>query len=134
MLMVEVLGRGCQARVSEVSGMSRGTLIAGAKDLAEGRCSENGIDLDLELLVVLDSLVEPESRGDPMSPFAGRQRSTGYSLQSAGVSRPQGRSEPRNSVDCDPSSQLGLAGSPALSSSPPSFNMARLLYALVGSQ
>lgn len=36
MLMVEVLGRGCQARVSEVSGMSRGTLIAGAKDLAEG--------------------------------------------------------------------------------------------------
>jgi len=27
------------------------------------------IDLDPELLVVLDSLVEPESRGDPMSPL-----------------------------------------------------------------
>ena len=34
--MVEVLGRGGQARVAEATGMSRNTLIAGAKDLAEG--------------------------------------------------------------------------------------------------
>ncbi|MHB8319293.1 MAG: hypothetical protein ACYDEP_08735 [Acidimicrobiales bacterium] len=34
--MVEVLGRGGQARVAEATSMSRNTLIAGAKDLAEG--------------------------------------------------------------------------------------------------
>jgi hypothetical protein len=63
--MVEVLGRGGQARVAEAAGMSRNTLIAGAKDLAEGpvlgeRIRRPGagpkhkIDLDPELLVVLD--------------------------------------------------------------------------------
>ncbi|MDA8184810.1 MAG: hypothetical protein M0035_10365 [Actinomycetota bacterium] len=78
--MAEVLCRGGQARVAEATGMSRNTLIAGAKDLAEGptlgaRIRRPGagpkrkIDLDPDLLVVLDSLVEPESRGDPMSPL-----------------------------------------------------------------
>ena len=85
--MVEVLGRGGQARVAEATGMSRNTLIAGAKDLAEGpilgeRIRRPGagpkakIDLDPELLVVLDSLVEPESRGDPMSPLRWTLKST----------------------------------------------------------
>jgi hypothetical protein len=85
--MVEVLGRGGQARVAEATGMSRNTLIAGAKDLAEGpilgeRVRRPGagpkrkIDLDPELLVVLDSLVEPESRGDPMSPLRWTLKST----------------------------------------------------------
>ncbi len=85
--MVEVLGRGDQARVAEATGMSRNTLIAGAKDLAEGpvlgeRIRRPGagpkrkIDLDPELLVVLDSLVEPESRGDPMSPLRWTLKST----------------------------------------------------------
>lgn len=85
--VVEVLGRGGQARVAEASGMSRNTLIAGAKDLAEGpvlgeRIRRPGagpkrkIDLDPDLLVVLDSLVEPESRGDPMSPLRWTLKST----------------------------------------------------------
>lgn len=34
--MVEVLGRGGQARVAEATGMSRNTLMDGTKDLAEG--------------------------------------------------------------------------------------------------
>jgi len=34
--MVEVPGRGGQARVAEAAGMSRNTLIAGAKDLPTG--------------------------------------------------------------------------------------------------
>ena len=85
--MVEVLGRGGQARVAEATGMSRNTLIAGAKDLAEGpvlgeRIRRAGagpkrkIDLDPDLLVALDSLVEPESRGDPMSPLRWTLKST----------------------------------------------------------
>ena len=85
--MVEVLGRGGQARVAEATGMSRNTLIAGAKDLAEGptlgeRIRRPGagpkrkIDLDPDLLVVLDSLVEPESRSDPMSPLRWTLKST----------------------------------------------------------
>lgn len=60
--------------------MSRNTLISGTAELAGGagpservRRSGGGrkkaIDLDPDLLVVLDSLVEPESRGDPMSPL-----------------------------------------------------------------
>ncbi|MEI2697564.1 MAG: ISAzo13 family transposase [Microthrixaceae bacterium] len=85
--MVGVLGRGGQARVAEASGMSRNTLIAGAKDLAGGpvlgeRVRRPGagpkrrIDVDPELLVLLDSLVEPESRGDPMSPLRWTLKST----------------------------------------------------------
>jgi hypothetical protein len=85
--MVEVLGRGGQAIVATCAQMSRNTLIAGAKDLAEGpvlqdRVRRPGagpkrkIDLDPDLLVVLDSLVEPESRGDPMSPLRWTLKST----------------------------------------------------------
>jgi Rhodopirellula transposase DDE domain len=85
--MVEVLGRGGQARVAAASGMSRNTLIAGAKELAEGpglqaRVRRPGagpkrkIDVDPELLVILDSLVEPGSRGDPMSPLRWTLKST----------------------------------------------------------
>ena len=77
---VELFGRGGQARVAEAAGMSRNTLIAGAKELAggagpsprvrrPGAGRKKAIDVDPELLVVLDSLVEPESRGDPMSPL-----------------------------------------------------------------
>lgn len=85
--VVEMVGRGGQAAVSRVTGMSRNTLIAGAKELAEGprrsaRVRRPGagrkkaIDLDPEMLVVLDSLVEPESRGDPMSPLRWTLKST----------------------------------------------------------
>jgi hypothetical protein len=85
--MVEVLGRGGPVRVAEATGMSRNTPIAGAKDLAEGPVPgerirrpgagpERKIDLDPELLVVLDWLIEPESRGDPMSPLRWTLKST----------------------------------------------------------
>jgi hypothetical protein len=85
--MVEVLGRGGQARVAEATGMSRNTLIAGAVELAggvgpservrrPGAGRKKAIDLDPELLVVLDSLVEPGSRGDPMSPLRWTAKST----------------------------------------------------------
>ncbi len=85
--MVEALGRGGQARVAEAAGMSRNTLITGAGELAGGagpsqRVRRPGggrkkaVDLDPEMLVVLDSLVEPESRGDPMSPLRWTAKST----------------------------------------------------------
>ena len=70
--VVEALGRGGQARMAEATGMSRNTLLAGARELAGGagpsdRVRRPGagrkrrIDLDPDLLVVLDGLVEPES-------------------------------------------------------------------------
>jgi hypothetical protein len=85
--MVEVLGRGGQARVAEATGMSRNTLMTGAKELAEGPTRQARVrrpgagpkrkmDLDPDLLVVLDSLVDPESRGDPMSPLRWTLKST----------------------------------------------------------
>ena len=85
--MVAALGRGGQARVAEASGMSRNTLLTGARELAGGagpsdRVRRPGagrkrrIDVDPELLVVLDGLVEPESRGDPMSPLRWTVKST----------------------------------------------------------
>jgi Rhodopirellula transposase DDE domain len=85
--VVEMLGRGGQAAVSRVTGMSRNTLIVGAKELAEGPAPQErvrragggrkkAIDVDPQMLVVLDSLVEPGSRGDPMSPLRWTVKST----------------------------------------------------------
>jgi hypothetical protein len=85
--MVEVLGWGGQARVAEATGASRNTLIDGAEDLAAGPVAggrvrragagpKRKIDLDRELLVALDCLVEPESRGDPMCPLRWTLKST----------------------------------------------------------
>ena len=76
--MVDALGRGGQARVAAAAEMSRNTLIVGAVELAGGagpsdRVRRPGVgrkravDFDPGMLVVLDSLVEPESRGDSMS-------------------------------------------------------------------
>jgi len=84
---VPMLGQGGQARVAEAAAMSRNTLIVGTKELASGagpaeRVRRPGagrkkaIELDPELLVVLDSLVEPDSRGDPMSPLRWTAKST----------------------------------------------------------
>ena len=67
--------------------MSRNTLIVGARELAggagpservrrPGAGRKRAVDVDPELLVVLDSLVEPESRGDPMSPLRWTIKST----------------------------------------------------------
>jgi Rhodopirellula transposase DDE domain len=85
--LVETLGRGGQARVAQASGMSRNTLIVGARELAggagpservrrPGAGRKRAIDVDPDLLVALDSLVEPESRGDPMSPLRWTIKST----------------------------------------------------------
>ena len=85
--MVAALGRGGQARVAEATGMSRNTLLSGAGELAGGAGPSERVrrpgagrkkatDLDPDLLVVLDSLVEPESRGDPMSPLRWTAKST----------------------------------------------------------
>src|SRR5580658_4673147 len=84
---VEMFGRGGQARVAEASGMSRNTLIVGARELAggagpsdrvrrPGAGRKKAVDLDPEMLVALDSLVEPGSRGDPMSPLRWTIKST----------------------------------------------------------
>jgi hypothetical protein len=85
--MVAVLGRGGQARVAEATGLSRNTLIAGAAELAGGAGPSERVrrpgggrkkatEVDPDLLVALDSLVEPESRGDPMSPLRWTAKST----------------------------------------------------------
>jgi Rhodopirellula transposase DDE domain len=85
--IVEMLGRGGQARVAEATGMSRNTLVTGARELAEGATRSERVrrpgggrpkatDLDPDMLVVLDSLVEPESRGDPVSPLRWTLKST----------------------------------------------------------
>jgi hypothetical protein len=85
--LVEVLGRGGQTRVAEATGMSRNTLIGGAAELAGGAAWSDRVrrpgggrkkatEVDPDLLVVLDSLVEPESRGDPMSPLRWTAKST----------------------------------------------------------
>jgi hypothetical protein len=85
--LAKVLGRGGQARVAAASGLSRNTVIAGAKELAAGagptvRVRRPGAgrkfaeELDPGVLDALESLVEPESRGDPMSPLRWTVKST----------------------------------------------------------
>ncbi len=85
--MVAALGRGGQARVAEATAMSRNTLLTGAAELAGGAGPSDRVrrpgagrkkatELNPDLLVVVDSLVEPESRGDPMSPLRWTAKST----------------------------------------------------------
>ena len=73
-------GRGGVTGVARATGMSRSTVTTGAREVAnddipQGRVRRPGagrpstLDTDPEVLPVLDSLVEPESRGDPMSPL-----------------------------------------------------------------
>jgi hypothetical protein len=78
--MATSLGRGGPTRVTEASGLSRNTVISGIRQLEAGagrsdrvRAPGAGrrmlIDEQPGLLVELDSLVDPESRGGPMSPL-----------------------------------------------------------------
>ena len=82
-----LLGRGGPTLVARVSGMSRSTVSDGAKEVdvgvvVSGRVRREGggpprlIDLDSGLLSALDDMVEPESRGDPMSPLRWTLKST----------------------------------------------------------
>jgi len=100
------LGRGGVSVVAKVAGLSRTTVYAGlaeieAADKAKGKSGRKGagqpvapaaaahqrirapgggrkrlVDLDASLLAALDALVEPASRGDPMSPLRWTCKST----------------------------------------------------------
>ena len=85
--MAEALGRGGATRVSEAWGMSRNTVISGAREIAggaepSGRVRAPGagrrflVDEQPGLLQELDDLVEPTARGDPMSPLRWTAKST----------------------------------------------------------
>jgi len=85
--VARLMGRGGQTLVAVAAGMSRNTVIEGAKafDADEeptGRVRGEGggrprlEDLDPTLLDDLDDLVEPDSRGDPMSPLRWTLKST----------------------------------------------------------
>ena len=85
--MARVLGRGGTTVVAKAARMSRNTVIDGAKAYDEreapsGRVRASGAgrprlsDIDSTLIIDLDSLVEPDSRGDPMSPLPWTLKST----------------------------------------------------------
>ncbi|NHZ67123.1 ISAzo13 family transposase [Massilia genomosp. 1] len=134
------LGRGGVSAVAKAIGMSRTTIHAGIAEIAAGapttsttngkyirvRAAGGGrkrlVDKDNGLLAALDGLVEPTSRGDPMSPLRWTCKSTykladelkrqgyvvsqrsvcellnqmGYSLQSTRKTREGGKHEDRN--------------------------------------
>jgi transposase len=85
--LARALGHGGSAFVTRASGMSRNTVIAGHKAVAAGvepsdrvRAEGGGrprlIDVDPDVLTNLDDLVEPDSRGDPMSSLRWTLKST----------------------------------------------------------
>jgi hypothetical protein len=85
--MARLIGRGGPTMVAAASGMSRNTVIDGAKafDAGEepsGRVRREGgggprlEDTNPDLLMDLDDLVEPDARGDPMSPLRWTLKST----------------------------------------------------------
>ena len=85
--LANILGRGGPTVVARAVGMSRNTVIDGARQADEGagpsdRIRQEGggrpklIDVDPNLLIDLDDLVEPDSRGDPMSPLRWTLKST----------------------------------------------------------
>lgn len=85
--IARLIGRGGPRVAAETSGMSRNTVIAGAKafdakEMPNGRVRAEGggrprlEDVDETLLLDLDDLVEPDARGDPMSPLRWTLKST----------------------------------------------------------
>ena len=86
--MGHLLGRGGQARVTEASGMSRSTVSSGMKEVASGVVPTGGrvraagagpkelIDVQPGLLSALNELVDPETRGNPMSLLKWTSKST----------------------------------------------------------
>jgi len=85
--IARMLGRGGPTLVAKVSGMSRNTVTDGAQEIDAGpepsdRVRREGggpprlIDKDPDLLTDLDDLVEPDARGDPMSPLRWTLKST----------------------------------------------------------
>ncbi len=83
-----VLGRGGVSLVARATGLSRPTIYKALEEidsppLADGRVRQPGggrkrlTDSDPELEAALDALVDPDSRGDPMSPLRWTCKSTG---------------------------------------------------------
>ena len=88
----EQIGRGGKSKISALTGMSRSTLNAGFADLKfmsdkplavdkesirrSGGGRKKITDTDPEILSVLESLVEPLTRGDPESPLRWTIKST----------------------------------------------------------
>lgn len=83
----ELLGRGGVTAVAGAAGVSRNTVARGVAEVRagagpSGRVRRPGAgrkkatETQPELLAALDSLVEPESRGDPMSPLRWTLKST----------------------------------------------------------
>jgi hypothetical protein len=81
------LGRGGGVRMARLSGLSRPTVYAGVRELDErpdpgGRVRRRGggpkrrTTADPGLLVALDALVDPDTRGDPDSPLRWTCKST----------------------------------------------------------
>lgn len=91
--MARGLGRGGKTAVAVASGMSRNTVIKAQGEVeagieptvrlrARGAGDKPAIEKQPGLLVELDSLVHPETRGDPMSPLRWTLKST-YELADA---------------------------------------------------
>jgi len=83
-----VLGRGGVSLVARATGISRPTVYKALEEidappLADGRVRQRGggrkrlQQTDPELAAALDALVDPDSRGDPMSPLRWTCKSTG---------------------------------------------------------
>ena len=90
--VARALGRGGIVAVAEASGMSRSTVQGAVAQIDEGievstrvRAEGGGrprlVDKDPTLLSDLDSLVEPETRGDPMCPLRWTTKSTEHLAQ-----------------------------------------------------
>ncbi|MDA8270715.1 MAG: ISAzo13 family transposase [Actinomycetota bacterium] len=79
----KVLGHGGVKRVSQATGVARGSILAGIKELEappdpmdesrrirrKGAGRKKLVDQNPELLETLEHLVEPDTRGDPQSPL-----------------------------------------------------------------
>jgi len=85
--MARLLGRGGTTVVAGASGLSRNTVTDGTKAFDVGEAPSARVrreggggprreDTDPTLLMDLDDLVEPDSRGDPMSPLRWTLKST----------------------------------------------------------
>jgi hypothetical protein len=81
------LGRGGIARVAAAAGVSRPTVSRGISEIAGGVTEDGRVrrpgggrksltETDPGLLAALDALVEPDNRGDPMSPLRWTTKST----------------------------------------------------------
>jgi len=118
----QTIGRGGVSIVARATGISRTTICAGLKDLqaeekgilsddkrrrvrSKGGGRKKLIEKDMDLLVDLDALVEPVSRGDPQSPLRWTCKSTPKLTKEL---REQGHAVCQRTV-CDLLSKLGYS-------------------------